>query len=60
MKLEQFDAIMRHLLGAVGAFAVAQGMADENLVIQASGALATLAAVVWSLWEKSRKRKSES
>jgi hypothetical protein len=52
MKREQFQAIVRHLLGAAGAFALAGGLADESMVAQASGALATLAAVGWSLWEK--------
>lgn len=46
---------MRHLLGAAGAFVVAKGLADESVVIQASGALGTLAAIVWSLLEKGKR-----
>jgi hypothetical protein len=52
MNQEQFTGIVRHVLGAVGAYVVAKGIADESMVIQASGAIATLAAVAWSIIAK--------
>lgn len=55
MTQEQFDGIVRHVLGALGAFVIAKGLADENLVVQASGALGTLAAVVWSVIDKLKR-----
>ena len=55
MTQEQFDGIVRHVLGALGAFVIAKGLADESLVLQASGALGTLAAVVWSVIDKLKR-----
>ena len=46
---------MRNLLGAMGAFVVAKGLADESLVTEASGAIATISAIVWSLYEKTKR-----
>ena len=55
MNSEQFQGILRHLLGAIGAFVIAKGLADENLVAQASGAIGTLAAVAWSVIDKTKR-----
>lgn len=55
MNEEQFLGIVRHVLGALGAFVIAKGLADESLVVQASGALGTLAAVAWSLVDKLKR-----
>lgn len=55
MNQEQFAGIVRHILGAVGALVISKGIADESLVIQATGALGTLAAVAWSIIEKNRR-----
>lgn len=55
MTQEQLQAILRHILGAVGAYVIAKGIADESLVAQASGAIGTLTAVVWSLIEKAKR-----
>ena len=56
MKREQYEGIVRHLLGAAGGIAVGCGVLDESMVLQATGALATLAAVLWSIWEKRQAR----
>lgn len=58
MKREQYEGIVRHLLGALGGIAMACGVADESVIIQATGALATLAAIAWSLWDKARSTQS--
>lgn len=55
MNQEQFAGIVRHVLGALGAFVIAKGLADESLVIQATGALGTLAAIAWSMIEKAKR-----
>lgn len=52
MKKDQFAGVVRHLLGAIGAYVVSQGILDESLATQASGALATLAAIAWSIIDK--------
>lgn len=52
MNLEQFTGIVRHVLGAVGAYVIAKGLADESMVTAVSGALGTIAAAVWSVLEK--------
>lgn len=52
MNQEQLLGIVRHLLGAAGAYVVAKGLADENVVIQASGAVSTLVAIGWSVFSK--------
>jgi hypothetical protein len=56
MNQEQFTGVVRHVLGAVGAYVVAKGITDESTMIQATGAIATLAAVVWSIIEKRNRR----
>ena len=56
MKREQYEGIVRHLLGAAGGIAVGCGVLDESMMLQATGALATLAAVLWSIWEKRQAR----
>lgn len=55
MKKDQFAGIVRHILGAIGAIVVSQGLVDENTALQASGALATLAAIAWSVAEKKNR-----
>lgn len=55
MKKDQFAGIVRHILGAIGAIVVSQGLVDENTTLQASGALATLAAIAWSVEEKKNR-----
>lgn len=52
MSKEQFLGIVRHVLGAAGAYLIAIGVVDEGLVAEVTGALMTLAAVVWSLLAK--------
>jgi heme A synthase len=56
MNQEQFTGVVRHVLGAVGAYVVAKGITDESTMIQATGAIATIAAVVWSIIEKRNRR----
>lgn len=52
MTKEQTLGIVRHVLAAAGVWLVATGQLDEAAMQEAAGAVLTLAAVVWSLWEK--------
>ena len=47
-----FGLIARHILTAVGAVAVAKGWADDATVQAVGGAVATIAAVAWSVLQK--------
>jgi hypothetical protein len=55
MTSEQIQGIVRHVVGALGAIAIARGIADESVVVQAGGALSTLVAVAWSVVSKARR-----
>lgn len=55
MSIEQIQGIIRHVIGAAGAFFIATGHADEDLVSQAGGALAAITAVIWSVVSKLRR-----
>ena len=55
MTQDQFMGVLRHLLSALGAFVVAKGIADEDTVVQASGAIGTLVAIGWSMIEKLKR-----
>jgi len=52
MKKDQFLGIVRHVLGAAGAYVVATGSVDAGIASEVTGALMTLAAVIWSLIAK--------
>lgn len=46
------QGILRHLLTVAGGALVSLGYIDENGAQAAAGAIATLAAIVWSIIEK--------
>jgi hypothetical protein len=56
MKKEQVLAIVRHASGFLGAYLVATGKIDENMIPEASGALMAITALIWSLYEKSSRK----
>jgi hypothetical protein len=47
---------VRHLLTFGGGFLVAEGSLSQPELQEAVGALAALAGVVWSIWEKRRRK----
>jgi hypothetical protein len=51
---EQFLGIVRHVLTFVGGFLVMQGLLDESLVVELSGAVVTLAGGIWSIVDKNK------
>jgi hypothetical protein len=52
MKKQLVFGILRHVLGAAGAYVVARGLATEGMVQEAAGAVLTLVAVAWSMIDK--------
>ena len=48
-------AVVRHALGALGGYLVGTGMVDQAGATELAGAISTLIAMGWSLYEK-RKR----
>jgi len=57
MTKEQLLGIVRHTATAVGAGLVVTGKVDESLVQEATGALLSIAALVWSLYEKTLRAR---
>lgn len=55
MTSDQFQGIARHVVSAVGGILLTLGTVNPDTVTQASGAVMALAALVWSLWEKTRR-----
>ena len=49
---EQFLGILRHTLTFLGGILLTQGIIDTSLLGEASGAIITLAGVVWSIVSK--------
>jgi hypothetical protein len=49
---EQFLGILRHTLTFLGGILLTQGIIDVSLLGEASGAIITLAGVVWSIVSK--------
>lgn len=49
---EQIAGIVRAIVSAVGGYFVGKGSIDGETVVTVGGALATLAAAVWSVWSK--------
>jgi hypothetical protein len=45
---EQFLGIIRHTLTFVGGVLLTQGILDPSVITEVSGAIMTLAGVVWS------------
>lgn len=52
MKKDQFLGIVRHIITAAGGIVVTLGIMGDDAVSQISGAVLTLAAMGWSVWEK--------
>lgn len=44
--------ILRHVLTAAGAIAVAKGYATDDMISQIIGALSTIGGLVWSVYQK--------
>lgn len=51
---EQFLGIVRHVLTFVGGFLVMQGLVDEAMATEISGAVVTLAGGIWSIIDKNK------
>lgn len=51
---DQFFGIVRHVLTFVGGFLVMQGLIDEEMVTEISGAVVTLAGGIWSIIDKNK------
>ena len=51
---EQFLGLVRHVLTFVGGFLVMQGLLDDSLVVELSGAVVTLAGGIWSIIDKNK------
>ena len=49
---DQFLGIVRHVLTFVGGFLVMQGLVDETMATEMSGAIVTLAGGIWSILDK--------
>ena len=52
-----FAAIIRHLMTFVGGVLVASGIFDAGMVEQLTGAVVTIAGVVWSIVNKQAQVK---
>jgi threonine/homoserine efflux transporter RhtA len=55
MGSDQIAGVVRALVAAVGGYFVGQGLVDAETVTTVGGALATLAAAVWSIYAKRAK-----
>jgi hypothetical protein len=51
---DQFLGIVRHVLTFVGGFLVMQGLVDEAMATEISGAVVTLAGGIWSIIDKNK------
>jgi hypothetical protein len=56
MTAEQVAGIVRAIVAAIGGYLVGKGIADAETVAAVGGAVATIAAAVWSVLSK---RKGE-
>lgn len=48
------QGIIRHLLTTVGGTLIAKGLATSATIDQATGAIVTLAGIIWSIVSKSK------
>jgi hypothetical protein len=53
-------AVIRHLLTFVGGVLVSLGWLDESTMQQLAGSLATVAGLLWSVWDKWTREKVTS
>ena len=49
--------VARHALSALGAWLVSRGLLDESAIEPTIGAVLTVGAVVWSVWQKKQAAK---
>lgn len=54
----EIGSIIRHLATAIGAVCITKGIADADVVAEATGAVTTLAALIWSIVEKKQNKKN--
>lgn len=52
MNVTIVNAVLRHLLTALGGIAVARGYLDSGTLETAVGAVLTLVGLGWSIWDK--------
>lgn len=55
MNAEQIGSLVRHVVTAVGAVAVANGLVTEDQLMEIAGAVAVLAMMGWSFYIKRNK-----
>jgi hypothetical protein len=55
MKKQQILGFIRHLIGLAGGALIAQGIGDEALITETTGALMGLISIIWSWAEKSSR-----
>jgi len=54
MKKNQWIAIIRHTLTFLGGVLITQGVLDEKMAIELSGAVITLVGGIWSVIDKNK------
>jgi hypothetical protein len=54
MNMEALMGVIRHILTFGGGFLVAKGLVDEETMLQAVAALATLIGLGWSIFAKKK------
>jgi len=52
MNAEQVGGLIRHIATALGGLLVGQGIVDQETMLTAVGAIATLGGLAWSFWVK--------
>jgi len=55
MSSDQFYGIVRHVVSAAGGIVITMGTSNADTVNQLTGGVLALAAIVWSIFSKSRK-----
>ena len=55
MSKEQILGIVRHVLTFVGGLLIMEGILDESIVFELSGAITTLIGGIWSVIDKNKK-----
>lgn len=52
MTKENLISFIRHLVSLVGGILIAKGLANDSVIMEAAGALAAIAGIVWSIYDK--------
>lgn len=55
MNAEQIGSLVRHVVTAIGAVAVTNGMVTEDQLLEIAGGIAVLVMVGWSFYIKRNK-----